>query len=234
MERCEDILELCYPYLDSELSEPEVERVAAHLGVCPACAARFEAERAMLDLVASAGHEEASASLRERVRGILAGARDEEPAGAIDSRRRWIERLVVPVAAAAVLALVVLQPGRHSAPIADGFASDHVQHALVWPSINPFPAEAPVPDPPELAGSEVEGLSRCVIDGRTYAHYIYDVDGRRVSAYLPLDAMPPPPIGTSIGTVTILSVGERDGLPGAVLASGDLSRGDLARVWSRS
>jgi hypothetical protein len=79
----------------------------------------------------------------------------------------------------------------------------------------------------------VEGLSRCTIDGRVYAHYVYQIDGGTMSAYLPLDASSPPSIGTaSIGRVSIVAVDAEPSTPAAVLASGDMSADELTQVWS--
>jgi hypothetical protein len=158
----------------------------------------------------------------------------EETVEAHRLRQPMLKRLAAPLAAAAVLLLLVLRPGDQVSPLrAEGFVADHVRHASIWPSIEPFPTDAEVPHAPAVSHGHVAGLSRCTIDGRTYAHYVYEVDGKTMSAYLALDASPAPAIGTaSIGRVSIIAVDAQPAQPAVVLTSGDMSADELTQAWS--
>ncbi|MCK5440134.1 MAG: zf-HC2 domain-containing protein [Gemmatimonadetes bacterium] len=232
MKNCSEIRSLCYPYLDGELAADQAELVEVHLAQCVACADRFSDEERFLELVAEAGPETAPAEFRARMEALF-GA-EEQTVEVHRLRRPVLKRLAAPLAAAAVLLLLVLQPGDQVSPLlAEGFVADHVRHASLWPSINPFPANAEVPRAPAVTHGHVEGLSRCTVDGRAYAHYVYQIDGQTMSAFLPLDASSPPSIGTaSIGRVSIVAVDAQSGGPAAVLASGDMSADELTQVWS--
>jgi mycothiol system anti-sigma-R factor len=232
MKNCSEIRGLCYPYLDGELTADQAELVEVHLAQCVACADRFGYEDRFLELVAEAGQETAPAELRARMEALF-GA-EEQAVEVHRLRRPVLKQLAAPLAAAAVLVLLVLQPGDQVSPLlAEGFVADHVRHASIWPSIEPFPADTEVPRAPMVTQGHVEGLSRCTIDGRVYAHYVYQIDGGTMSAYLPLDASSPPSIGTaSIGRVSIVAVDAEPSTPAAVLASGDMSADELTQVWS--
>jgi len=232
MKNCSEIRGLCYPYLDGELTADQAGLVEVHLAQCEACAERFGDEDTFLELVAEAGQETAPAEFRVRMEALF-GA-EEQTVEVHRLRRPMFKQLAAPLAAAAVLLLLVLQPGDQVSPVlAEGFVADHVRHAAIWPSIEPFPANAEVPRAPTVTQGRVEGLSRCTIDGRAYAHYVYEIDGETMSAYLPLDALPPPSIGTaSIGRVSIVTLDAQLNTPAVVLASGDMSSDELTQIWS--
>ncbi len=210
----------------------QAEWVEVHLAQCQACADRFGDEEQFLELVAEGGLETAPAEFRVRMEALF-GA-EEQTVEVHRLRQPVLKRLAAPLAAAAVLLLLVLRPGDQVSPLlAEGFVADHVRHASIWPSIEPFPADAEVPTAPAISHGHLEGLSRCTIKGRTYAHYVYDVDGGTMSAYLALDASPAPNIGTaSIGRVSIVTIDTRPGEPAAVLTSGDMSADELVQAWS--
>ncbi len=232
MKNCSEIRGLCYPYLDGELTVEQAEWVEVHLAQCQTCAERFGDEERFLELVAEGGQETAPAGFRARMEALF-GA-EEQTTEVHRLRQPVLKRLAAPLAAAAVLLLLVLRPGDQVSPLlAEGFVADHVRHASIWPSIEPFPADADVPRAPAVPHGHVAGLSRCTIDGRTYAHYVYDVDGETISAYLALDASPAPVIRTaSIGRVSIVAVDARPGAPATVLTSGDMSADELTQAWS--
>lgn len=231
MKNCSEIRGLCYPYLDGELTTEQAEWVEVHLAQCQACADRFGDEERFLELVAEGGQETAPAELRARMEALFGAGETVE---VHRLRQPMLKRLAAPLAAAAVLLLLVLRPGDQVSPLlAEGFVADHVRHASIWPSIEPFPTDAEVPHAPAVPHGHVAGLSRCTIDGRTYAHYVYEVDGKTMSAYLALDASPAPAIGTaSIGRVSIITVDVQPGEPAAVLTSGDMSADELTQAWS--
>lgn len=209
----------------------QAEWVDVHLAQCQACADRFGDEERFLELIAEGGQETAPAEFRARMQALF-GA--EETVEVHRLRQSMLKRLAAPLAAAAVLLLLVLRPGDQVSPLlAEGFIADHVRHASIWPSIEPFPTDAEIPHAPAVPHGHVAGLSRCTIGGRTYAHYVYEVDGKTMSAYLALDASPVPAIGTtSIGRVSIIAVDAQPGEPAVVLTSGDMSANELARAWS--
>jgi mycothiol system anti-sigma-R factor len=229
---CSEIRGLCYPYLDGELTVEQAERVEVHLAQCQVCADRFGDEERFLELVAEGGQETAPAELRARMEALF-GA-EEQTVEVHRLRQPALKRLAAPLAAAAVLLLLVLRPGDQVSPLlAEAFVADHIRHASLWPSIQPFPARAEVPLAPAIPHGHIQGLSRCTIDGRTYAHYVYQIDGETMSAYLALDASPAPAIGTtSIGRVAIVAIDAEAGEPAVVLTSGDMSADELAQAWS--
>ena len=242
MSRCEDIRPLIYPYLDEELEADCVAVVEGHLEVCPECARRTEIERRFLVRVSEAGRETAPPRLRTRVEAILSegmpGTGDAEPAEtavSIFRSARW-RRILLPVAAAAALALLLLRPGGHAPSTAQAaaFAADHATHSETAPSMHPFGPGVEVPGPPRLPGARLTGLSRCVVGGAVYAHYSYALGSRHVSLFLPLAnaSLPPPGIEHEDGE-TVLSVAGTPETPGAVLVSEDLDSDELRSIWSR-
>lgn len=229
---CFEIRRLCYAYLDGELPGERRASVETHLAQCEGCAERFAGERLFLDLVARSADETAPASLRERVRGIVDGTwREDTPVRSIGGGG-WVQRFAAPLAAAAVVAVVVLQSGERPGltTAVDQFAADHVRHAAVWPDVAPFPADTDVPDAPVIEGGDLEGRSRCLIEGRVYAHYVYDVGGEKMSVYLPTDASPPPTLDASVGRVSIVAT--EGGAHPAVLVSNQMSADQMSAVWT--
>lgn len=231
MTRCEEIQPLLYPWLDDELGTERAALVAAHLEECPACKRRAAAERHFLERVAEAGRETAPAGLRARIENVVLGGEGSEAVTPI--RRRW--RWVVPAIAAAAVLLLVLRPwGDASTPArAASFADDADAHAATAPSASPFPEGDRAPEPPDLPGARLAGLSECVVDGVSYAHYTFRIGDRLVSAFLPLDeaALPRLDAGREGGTsvVRVEATGE---LPAAVLVSADMEPAELRALWA--
>lgn len=235
MTRCEEIQPLLYPWLDEELGDERAALVAQHLEACPECERRAAAERRFLSRISEAGRETAPAGLRARVEEILAG-RDvprDRVAPVAPVRPPWRRWLVPAIAAAAVL-LLVLRPwgGTPPAARAASFAADADAHAALAPSGSPFPAGVQVPAPPELPGARLAGLSECVVDGISYAHYTFWMGDRLVSIFLPMeDAVLPEPGAARAGATSVVSVAAAGDLPPAVLVSGDMEPDELRALW---
>ena len=241
MSSCQEIRALIYSYLDQELESDQHVRVREHLAACPECGRMASAERRFLDRIGESCRETAPASLRSKVEGILEkdadGSPDEVPgrsATVTPIGRAWWRRTLVPVAAAALLALLLLRPWRDPVPDAyAGFAADHAAHAVSAPGSHPFAAFADVPAPPPLAARLV-GLSECVVDGQTYAHYTYVTGDRHLSVFLPVGGASIPARGASReGSMTVLALEETASTPRAVLVSGDMDEDELRSVWLR-
>lgn len=188
MKTCDEIRDRSWSYLDGEL-DPAVEAVVdSHLTRCPECEELFAARRSLLETVARARAEKAPPGLRARVESILAA----DAASRRSSPRRWRAGWKVALPLAAVVATLLLfragtDPSSGPAHAAHGFAADHSAHAVADPSGRPFRADEERPPPaPRLAAGRVVGVSRCVVDERVYAHYVYAVDGATVSAFLPV------------------------------------------------
>lgn len=226
-----------WPFLDGELDAAEDALVASHLERCPACARAFESGRAFLEGVALAGNEEAPAGLRERVESILdSGAASDRPASAgarpAAWRRAW--KVALPLAAA-VAALLLFRPGAGPGPdgawAARGFAADHAAHAVALPSERPFEAGEERPaGPPRLEDGRLVGLSRCIVEGRVYAHYVFDVGGATVSTFVPVRGAIPGETGAreSVDGTTVVTV--EAGAGGVVLVSEEHSPEALAEL----
>ena len=238
MSDCARIRSRCHAFLDGELPAPEVAEVRAHLEGCDRCRTAFERERAFLDAVAEGGRETAPPGLRRRVEAVLeSGGGIAAPAG--PGWRAW----GLLAAAAAVALLLVARPwggadGPGPPPEAVAFAADHAAHAEHRPSAAPFPPGAS-PAPP-LAAGEVRGISRCVIEGRAYAHFTYRAGGATVSVFVPLDGAGPPEAirpetaaeagGALVAVVAVAPAGDR---PAAVLVSEGMAEPALRRLWNR-
>lgn len=236
MTRCEEIHPLLYPWLDEELGDERAALVAAHLEACPECERRAAAERRFLERIREAGRETAPAGLRARVERILTGPEapgDGDPA-VVPIRPPWRRWLVPAIAAAAVLLLVVLRPWGASPPAAHAaaFAADFDAHAATAPSGNPFPEGARVPAPPELPGARLTGLSECVVDGVSYAHYTFRIGDRLVSIFLPVaEGVLPEPGAVREGGTSVITVAAAGGVSPAVLVSADMDPHQLRALW---
>lgn len=235
MTRCEEIQPLIYPWLDQELGTERAALVARHLEACPECGRRAAAERRFLERVSEACRETAPHGLRARVEEILAGgdASRDQGSAVVPGRARWGRWLVPAIATAAVL-LLVLRPwgGAPTAARAASFAADADAHSALAPSGNPFDAGIQVPAPPELPGARLAGLSECVVDGVSYAHYTYRIDERLVSVFLPVEeAVLPAPGAARAGETSVVSVAAAGDLPPAVLVSGDMEPDELRALW---
>jgi anti-sigma factor RsiW len=230
MDECRELRGRFYPFLDGELSPGEAEGLRAHLAVCGSCRTILARERAFLDAVEGASEEIAPPELRRRVEAVL-----ESGGGvrSVASGPGW--RIWAGLAAAILAGLLVLgQPwtaGERPEAAGAAFAADHGAHAARAPGPPPAPGD---PDSP-LHAVPVRGLARCVIEGRTYAHFAYAVDGETVSAFVPLDGGPPPEAGVAPGPggTTVVTMDEEGGRPGAVLVADGLGKDALRRLWDR-
>jgi mycothiol system anti-sigma-R factor len=238
---CSDVRSRIWAYLDDELAADQAASVRGHLNACPDCRAVVAGERGFLERVARAGEEQAPAHLKSRVAAILDSAAEPAPERVIPIATRstaWWP--AVAVAAAAVVAIVLLalpreRPGDATPGLASAFLGDHAGHSLVLPSAQPFEPGGPEPPaPPRLAGVDLRGLSRCVVDGRAYAHYTYAVDGALVSVFVPLEAGAPlpPPGQVRLDGGAALALTAADGQPAAILVSEDLDPRALASLLS--
>lgn len=231
MSLCDDVRGASYSYLDGEMEPGRVAEIDAHLAGCGACARHFAGQRSLLSAIGGAGRETAPAALRARVEAILEeGAREEGPRE--PARRTAWRRFAIPLAAAAALALLVLQPwgGGPGPGGAAGFAADHAKHAVDQPNLVPFDSSAERPAPPAVAG-RLLGVSRCIVGGRPYAHHVYAVDGGKVSVFLSVEGSPlPPPGAESVEGRAVLSMAATEGGSGAVLVSDELTSRELAAV----
>lgn len=239
MRSCDDIRGRLWAWLDGELGAAERAEVADHLGRCPGCARDVERAAELLAIVREAGRETAPPGLVTRVEAILdrerggpaveAGAPAASRAAAPESsadrgparepaaaprRRRWAA--LVPLAAI-LAALLIARPwaGEPAGALAaTAFVADHAAHAAAAPSAEPFrPGEAAPTGPPSLPGGRLAGLSRCVVDGRVYAHWTFEVEGGRVSAYVPVEGRlgepADPPVVDGAAVVTVEEGGRR-------------------------
>lgn len=231
---------MIYSYLDEELGVDRAAEVREHLEACPGCERLAAVERRFLARIGEAGRETAPASLRSRIEGILSAEADgtsgEEPretAVTPIGSPRW-RRALAPVAAAAMLALLLLRPwgDTPSTARAASFAADYAAHAVSAPSSHPFAEGAEVPEPPPVPGGRFVGLSECVLEGAAYAHYTYAIGDRHLSVFLPLGDAPLPGPGIDReGPVAILSIEETGAAPGAVLVSDGLDADELRSIW---
>ncbi|WP_448059587.1 mycothiol system anti-sigma-R factor [Cellulomonas hominis] len=65
---CSDAVNRMFAYLDSELEQPDAERVRAHLEECRPCLDELSVEAVMKQLVRRCCQEEAPVELRVRIR----------------------------------------------------------------------------------------------------------------------------------------------------------------------
>ncbi len=72
---CAEALDRLFEYLDSELEEPDQERVRSHLEECKPCLEEFDVELVVKRLVRRCCQEEAPADLRVRVEQQMAALR---------------------------------------------------------------------------------------------------------------------------------------------------------------
>lgn len=195
---CRDVRARAWSYLDGELPVEEAAALRRHLESCSACRFRLAGEGKFLARLAAAGEEPAPPELRARAATILEGG----PTGERSATPRWT---AIALAAAAMVA-------------------DHDAHAKERPSIHPFDSASVPPPPPALIGARIEGLSRCVVEGRVYAHYTLAVAGATVSVYVPIDEAPIPLSGGAIEVdgATVRARALREGERAVVLVSNDL------------
>lgn len=102
---CQAISELLSPYLDGELNEPDPQRVAHHLQICPRCQQEFDELQETLNLVQSYGILQAPPELRVEIMGELARMHSLR-----EKLAAWLPTAGIR-AAAAVAGLVILLLG---------------------------------------------------------------------------------------------------------------------------
>jgi anti-sigma factor (TIGR02949 family) len=100
---CREALQLMYEYLDSELTQEQVERIRIHLSACEHCFSKFEFEKLLHDCLLKKGQLAVDAGpLKSRVMERIQQLDEEEDRGVFFSRFRPF------FAAAAAIALIVV------------------------------------------------------------------------------------------------------------------------------
>lgn len=191
---CDDIESKLTPYVDGELPEADRAGIATHLGTCPRCEARVEAERAgraVMHARRLALAPSAPAALRARC----------QPGGGRSVRRYW-----VPLSAAATVLLAVggafLYTVNHRAEaLAASVAADHLKCFTLADTSG-------VADPDKVAaewqrtrgwsikvmggvaGEQIQlvGARRCLSTEGQTAHLMYLSQGRPLSVFVWRDA----------------------------------------------
>jgi len=72
---CTEALDRLFEYLDSELVEPDADRVRAHLAECTGCLEEFDVEAVVKKIVRRSCQEAAPADLRVRIHERLVSLR---------------------------------------------------------------------------------------------------------------------------------------------------------------
>jgi mycothiol system anti-sigma-R factor len=72
---CDEALDSLFAYIDKELPEPELTRIAEHLKSCPPCEAERRINERIKEMVSRCPQETAPDRLRDRILGIVAEAR---------------------------------------------------------------------------------------------------------------------------------------------------------------
>jgi mycothiol system anti-sigma-R factor len=70
---CEQVLERVLEFIDRELSTDEHAQLEHHLQSCRSCYSRVEFERRLKSRLTDLPHEEAPASLQEKISGLIKG-----------------------------------------------------------------------------------------------------------------------------------------------------------------
>jgi anti-sigma factor RsiW len=204
MPSCPSIEPLVTPYIDGEVGAAERQTIEQHLGACPPCRFRVDAERAVRDLMQHQKpvlrHESASGELRAR----CAALRPAVPRGAVPPpvSSGWRGRLA-PLALAAILVLIVggafLSQITATSPrlMAAELTADHVKCVLMNAVLRTRQSPASVQasmvagfnwnvDLPDLAqeGLELVGSRPCLYGEGKVAHIMYKHHGRPVSLFM--------------------------------------------------
>lgn len=69
---CDEVIEKLFAFLDGELDEAAHQEIERHLETCRGCFSRAEFERRLKSKIAEAGEAKAPASLRRRIRRMIA------------------------------------------------------------------------------------------------------------------------------------------------------------------
>lgn len=178
-------------YLGGVMGRAEKDRFIAHLVGCADCWTEVEQARRGRTLVESA-RVAAPGALRDRVRGLVE-AEAQPPAAAprhLRSRtRRWLLPVGAPVAAAAVIALVLTTGGTSEPPSLQAAVADFSAERLPG-------AELPDQRAPDLSDLQLQPVGA---GGGSYAGlevdgYAYrDPAGRRIVLYLSDEPFPEAP-----------------------------------------
>ena len=215
MPSCTTIDPLITPYVDGELSAAERTQIDDHLSGCPPCRSRVAAEQAVRDLLhdrkSGVCSERAPAGLRSQCALLAGRSRSVEPtadrtgASPVARARRavWRERLA-PLAAAAVLILIVggaflYQATRVSSRVmAAELAADHMKCFAMNALLGTRHSEATVQSsmasgfgwkvqlPADARSEELElvGSRPCLYGEGKVAHIMYRHRGRPLSLFM--------------------------------------------------
>jgi anti-sigma factor RsiW len=127
---CADIDALCPAYLDGELGGHELDDLEHHVAGCPGCRVRVEQDRtALAALRLSLRAPRAPAALRRDLGALL--DREDRATAAGGSGWRWVLPGAASMAAAAALALFVLDTGRPPTSALSPLSVSAVQHDAV-------------------------------------------------------------------------------------------------------
>lgn len=120
---CQEFQAYLHSYVDGELGVDETLGAATHIADCPGCRNLAERERQFRQLLRRQPRESAPAEFRA---GILSRVRRSARMAVL---RPW---LIVPLAAAAVLAVVSVLPyARQSAPLVGELVDKHIAYAQI-------------------------------------------------------------------------------------------------------
>ncbi len=189
---CKDFRKYLYAFADGELATKENLEVLEHLNMCPSCSRKVTVQQELRTAVAGLYRDEAApADLRERV---LTGLEKE----AARSPWRPVWRVFVPLAAAAVLAVLVLSwPSADDAEaqlvhlVADTHVAccDHLDehHDARLPRARASVSRMLATEygfqviAPQLPGYQFHSANRCGVKGHEGSHLMYKaVSGDRV------------------------------------------------------
>jgi anti-sigma factor RsiW len=204
MPDCSSIDPLVTPYVDGELAAAERQTIEQHLGACPPCRSRVDAERTVRALLQHRKpllHDDcAPGELRARCTALSGGV---PPAVAAAVGPRWRARRG-PLALAALLVLVVggafLSRVTATSPrlMAAELTADHVKcfamNAVLRAHQSPAAVESSMaagfnwnvhlPDASTHEGLELVGSRPCLYGQGKVAHIMYKHNGRPVSLFM--------------------------------------------------
>jgi anti-sigma factor RsiW len=225
---CASFDPLITPYVDGELSSPELQAFDAHVAACPPCRARVAAERAVRETVRRQQPQlqiPAPDALRTRC-AALAGARRATP---VAPRATWRARLA-PLAMAALLVLIVggaflyRMTQISTRVMAAELTADHLKcaalnaiagtsHSAAYVEssmASGFNWHAHLPERPDEAGLELVGARPCLYGEGKIAHIMYRHEGSTISLFmLPNQHRPEEHLGVLGHQAAIWSTGDR-------------------------
>lgn len=182
MSTCADVIALLEVYLDDETSPDTNALVQQHLDRCPSCAARLQAARYLrAEMRAALREDRAPASLHARVRTTLAPERPRLAA--------FIRSWVVPAAAAALVAWIILpprtvDPAAETARAVEEHVACAVRGAVRTRDVSHYGPHAAMPLLPGDSG-RVRILDAHACGRQTeYLHVVLEEDGARASVLI--------------------------------------------------